>query len=265
MGKSGFLDIDDARIYYEIDGEGEPVVLAHGAMTDTRQWEPQVPALAERFQVVRFDQRGYGRSTLPPTPYRSHEDFRKVFDALGLDRPHLVGSSMGGRFAVDYAIAYPDSLRSLIVLPGGLSGDDYQDAGILEGFTVIAAAAERGDHREATRLVLEFEPMRHASANPEIRERLETIIGDYTWEEYRQPDLWQETDRPAVEHLADIRVPTLVIVGALDIPDHRRQGRLLVEGIAGARLVEIPGASHMVNMERPELFNRALLEFLTDG
>lgn len=79
MGRSGFLDIDGARIYYEIDGAGPSVVLLHGAMMDTRMWEPQVPALAEQFSVVRFDQRGYGRSTQPPTPYRSHEDFRRIF------------------------------------------------------------------------------------------------------------------------------------------------------------------------------------------
>lgn len=262
MTSAGTLDVDGAQIYYEIEGSGPPVVLIHGAMSDTRIWEPQVAALAEQFMVVRFDQRGYGRSTLPPTPYRSHEDFRRVFEALGLDRPHLVGSSMGGRFAVDYAVAYPDALSSLVVHPGGLSGDDYQDPGFLDGYMAMAEAAAQGNLAEATRLVLEFEPMRLAAADPEIGERLQTIIGDYSWQAFREPDPWLETETPATEHLGDIRVPTLVITGEHDIPDHHRQARLLAEGIPDARLVVIPGASHMVSMEQPNLFNEAVLGFL---
>lgn len=263
MSRSGFLDIDGARIYYEIDGAGPPLVLLHGAMMDTRMWEPQVPALADHFTVVRFDQRGYGRSTQPPTPYRSHEDFRRIFDALELERPHLVGASMGGRFAVDYAVAYPDALRSLTVVPGGLSGDEYEDPDLLIGFTAIVAAAERGDLDEARRLVLDFPPMRPASAIPAIRARLETIIGDYSWQSFREPDPWLDTDRPAVAHLAEITAPTLVIVGELDIPNHQRQARLLASGIPDVRLVEIPGAGHVTNMEKPTEFNRVLREFLS--
>lgn len=262
MTATGTLDIDGAQIYYEIDGEGPPIVLLHGAMNDTRQWAPQVPVLVERFTVVRFDQRGYGRSTLPPTPYRSHEDFRKVFEVLGIERPHLVGSSMGGRYAVDYAVAYPDGLRSLVVHPGGLSGDDYQDPAFLEDFTAISEAAARGDLAEATRLVLEIEPMRRAAADPEIRKELETIIGDYSWQAFREPDPWLETETPATEHLGAIKVPTLIVIGEHDIADHHRQARLLADGIAGARLAVIPDASHMLNMEQPDLFNQAILDFL---
>lgn len=259
---AGTVEVDGARIYYEIDGSGPPVVLIHGALSDTRIWEPQVAALAERFTVVRFDQRGYGRSTLPPTPYRSHEDFRRVFAALGLDRPHVVGSSMGGRFAVDFAVAYPDALRSLVVHPGGLSGDDYQDPAALEGPAAVAQAVARGDFGAAMRLVLELAPMRRAAADPEIRDRLETIIRDHAWRSFEEPDPWLDTETPATEHLGEISVPTLVITGEHDIADHHRQARLLADGIQDARLVVIPGASHMVNLEQPDLFNDAVLEFL---
>ena len=265
MTSTGLLDIDGAQIYYEIDGSGPPVVLIHGALSDTRIWEPQVGPLAERFTVVRFDQRGFGRSTLPPTPYRSHEDFRRIFEALRLDRPHVVASSMGGRFALDYAVTYPEALRSLVVHVGGISGDEYQDPSVLEGYAPIAQAVARGDLDEAMRLVLDVPPMRRAAADPEVRARLETIIGDHAWRSFQEPDPWLDTETPAIDHLGDILVPTLVITGEHDIPDHHRQARLLANGIPNARLIVIPGASHMVYMEQPALFNEAVLEFLPGG
>ena len=264
MNSAGTLDADGAQIYYEVEGAGPPVVLIHGALSDTRIWEPQVDALAERFTVVRFDQRGYGRSTKPDTPYRSHEDFRRVFEALGLDRPHLVGSSMGGRFAIDYAVAYPDELRSLVVHVGGISGDDDQDPAVFDGPAAVAQAVARGDFAEAMRLVFQLEPMRRAAADAEIRERLETIIGDHAWRSFQEPDPWLDTETPATEHLGEIGVATLVMTGEHDIADHHRQARLLADGIPEARLVVIPGASHMVNLEQPDLFNGAVLDFLLE-
>jgi len=264
LPSAGTLDIDGAAIYYEVDGSGPPVVLIHGALSDARIWDPQVAALTTRFTVVRFDQRGFGRSTLPPTPYRSHEDFHRVFEALGLDRPHLVASSMGGRFAVDYAVAFPDGLSSLVVHPGGLSGYDYQDPAALEGPAAVARAVARGDLAEAMRLVLELEPMRRAAADPAVRERLETQIRDHAWRSFQEPDPWLDAETPVTEHLGEIMVPTLVIIGAHDIPDHHRQARLLADGVPDARLVVIPDASHMVYMEQPDLFNNAVVEFLLE-
>jgi 3-oxoadipate enol-lactonase len=259
---SGFLAIDGARIYHEIEGGGPPVVLVHGALLDTRMWDPQVPALADRFTVVRFDLRGFGRSTLPPTPYRCHEDIRRIVDALELDRPHLVGLSMGARFAIDYAIAYPDALRSLTVVAGGLSGDETEDSDFMARFTVVMAAAERGDLDEARRLALDFPTMAPAMAIPAVRARLEEIVSDYSWQSFREPDPWQDAERPAVDHLGEIAAPTLILIGDLDAPDNHRQARLLANGIPDARLVEIPGAGHMLSMEKPAEFNRALLDFL---
>lgn len=260
--ESGFVDIDGAQIYYEIEGSGQPVVLVHGSMMDTRMWEPQVSALADRFRLVRFDQRGYGRSTQPPTSYRSHEDFRRLFDALAIDRPHLVGSSMGGRFAVDYAVTYPDELASLVVLPGGLSGYEYSEPSFNAGLVPMIEAAERGDFAAATNLLLDFAPMRPAAAIPPVRTQLEAILADYSWQHFREPDPWLEMEPPALGRLGEIRAPTLVVAGELDIPDHHAQARILNERVPDVRLVELPGAGHMLNLEQPEAFNRVLLDFL---
>jgi 3-oxoadipate enol-lactonase len=185
-----------------------------------------------------------------------------VFEALGLERPHVVASSMGGRFAIDYAVTYPDALRSLVVHAGGISGDEYRDPAALEGPAAVAQAVARGDFAEAMRLVLDFAPMRRAAADPAVRARLETIIGDHAWRSFTEPDPWLDAETPATEHLGEIGVPTLVLTGEHDIPDHHRQARLLADGIPDARLVVIPDAGHMVYMEQPELFNEAVLEFL---
>jgi 3-oxoadipate enol-lactonase len=190
-------------------------------------------------------------------------DAAGVLDTFGLKSAHLVGMSMGGGIAIDFAISFPEALKTLTVIPGGFSGYEYEDPQLEAEFQKIAEAAKQGDLAVATKLLLEFEPMRPAASKPELYARLHEIISDYAWSHYRQEYSYASMDPPAINRLSDISVPTLVIVGDLDIADHQNQARILRDRIPNAELVEIKGAGHMVNMEAPDEFNRALLEFLT--
>src|SRR5258708_10375829 len=127
--RRGYAEIDGARIYYEIDGAGQPVVFVHGFTLDTRMWDEQVEAFARNYEVIRYDVRGFGRSS-PGTsePFSSVDDLKALLDYLGYRAAHVVGLSMGGGIATSFAAVYPDATLSLLPVDSGLWGFRFSDA-----------------------------------------------------------------------------------------------------------------------------------------
>src|SRR3989442_3567117 len=111
-----------AGLYYEVSGAGDPVVLIHGFSIDRRMWDPQMPALQGRFTVIRYDQRGHGKSAPPSSPYSTSDDLRSVLDAVDVRRAALVGLSAGAQVATDFALAYPDRVTRLVLTAPGVGG-----------------------------------------------------------------------------------------------------------------------------------------------
>ena len=109
-------------LHYSIAGKGTPIVLAHGFALDSRMWDDQVPELAARFSVVRYDLRGFGKSGMRDEPYSHAEDLKALIDRLALGRVALMGLSLGGGAAINFTIAYPDAVRALIVVDPSLGG-----------------------------------------------------------------------------------------------------------------------------------------------
>ncbi|MDO8632514.1 MAG: alpha/beta fold hydrolase, partial [Phycisphaerales bacterium] len=121
----GYLNAPSGKLYYEAAGDGPPVVLIHGGQMDLRIWDEQVALLSPNHRVIRYDVRGYGRSPAPQKVYANHEDLAAVLDQLGLHRATLVGLSLGGGIAIDFAISYPDRVEKLVAVAPGLSGFDW--------------------------------------------------------------------------------------------------------------------------------------------
>ena len=132
-----------AGIFYEVSGAGEPVVLIHAFSVDRRMWAPQIALLEKRFRVVRYDQRGHGKSDGPSAPYAQHEDLRSVLDALGIDKATLIGLSAGATTATDFAIAYPNRVVRVVLASPGLSG--YVPSAPLTWTQPVFKAAGAGD------------------------------------------------------------------------------------------------------------------------
>lgn len=260
----GNVEIDGASLFYEEDGGGEPVVLLHGNILDGRMWEPQVEPLSARYRVLRMDVRGYGRSKWHPARYSDHGDVFGLVRSLGLEKAHVVGLSMGGSIALDFALAYPEATRSLIVVPGGVGGHDLPES-FERGFEEFVSAARDGDFERAINLVMDFPPMRPAGRIPEVRSTLTSMMNDYTWvnllEEYGD---YEELQPSAWERLEEIPCQTLIVCGELDIEEFREEGEILARKIPRAELVTIPGAGHMVNLEAQAEFNAVVLGFLAD-
>jgi pimeloyl-ACP methyl ester carboxylesterase len=259
---TGFVPVPGGKLYFEERGAGPAVILIHGGMLDHRMWDPQVEALAAHHRVVRYDVAAHGRSPAPNFPWRDYEHLGLLVQGLGIESASLVGLSLGGRIAIDFAIAQPGKVRSLALLGPGMSGFPFTGRD-WSGWSGERAAARAAGNAE--RLADLF--MRSWVAGPY---RTPAQVDPAVWAKIREmavPNALNrsegtELEPPAVGRLGEITAPTLVIEGELDCEDIHRIASLLERRVAGARRVVIPGVAHQPNLERPSEVNRLLLDFL---
>lgn len=246
-------------LYYEVSGSGEPVVLIHAFSVDRRMWAPQIAALEKRFRVIRYDQRGHGNSAAPLEPYSPHGDLRSVLDTLGVGRATLVGLSAGSTLAIDFALAYPDRVARLLLASPGVNG--YVPSAPLTWTQPVFQAAGAGDAEGAARLWAAT-PIMTVYSGGTAAATVKSIVMDNVrlWTFRTNPA--QPLAPPAIKRLREINAPTLVILGERDLPHIKEVAELLVKGVGGARLVTVPSAGHIVNLDAPGAFNAAVDAFL---
>lgn len=261
---TGFADVPGGKLWYEIQGQGSPMVFLHDGLLASETWDAQIPVFAKSFRTVRYDRRGYGRSEPAQAPYSDVDDLAALFDTLRIPRAILVGCSYGGSLAVDFALAHPDRVEGLILVGPVVSGLPYSQHFNRRGITNALPRFREGD----TRKVLENwanDPYITDAASLRVRERILELLaknpGPVTGANL-QPTPPQ---RPAAGRLGEIKKPTLLVVGASDIPDVHAHVGALENGIARARRVVIPDAGHLVHMEKPEEWNETVLEFASPG
>lgn len=262
----GFSRVRGAALYYEALGEGEPLILLHGELLDHRMWDPQFEALARKFRVIRFDARGHGLSRHYGSPYRPWEDLDALVENLGLGRVHVMGLSEGGAAAIDFALERPEKVRSLIAVSSDLKGyrlqgEDYAAKRKLE----IAAWREGSiaDQVEAFQRSWTDGHRTPDEVDPPVRERVRRMLAEHLRWSDRFGREKPTRGAPALERLAEIHAPTLVVTGSLDLSDVHAIAALLAEEIEGAKRVEVSGVAHMVNLEKAEELNRVVLGFLS--
>jgi len=261
--ESGFAEFGQSKIYYEVAGAGEPtVILLHGGMLDCTMWDEQFESLAKSHRVVRYDASAHGQSALPPEAYWDHTDLLGLMDHLQIDQAVLVGLSMGGRVAIDMALEEPTRVRGVVAVSSGLGGYRFESDFHMENRKKMIAAWKSGDFDA---VVESFQrewtdgPTRAPEdVDPKVRERVRAMARG-TVDSVMEGRSLQP---PAIERLAELDVPMLVVVGALDMPGIHEIADLLIEANPQAELVTIPGVAHMVNLEAPEEFNRLLIKFL---
>ena len=248
-------------LYYEVSGSGDPVVLIHAFSVDRRMWAPQIAALERRFRVIRYDLRGHGNSAAPSEPYAPHDDLRSVLDALGVSRATLIGLSAGSTLAIDFAIAYPDRVRKLVLASPGLNG--HVPSPPLTWTQPVFQAAGRGDTEDAAKLWAATPIMAvHGDQAAAATVRALVMSNLRLWTFRTNPA--RPLTPSAIARLAEVRSPTLVVLGDKDLPHIKEIADLLARGVAGARLVTIPGAGHIVNLDAPEAFNKSVSAFLAE-
>lgn len=251
-------DTSAAGLYYEVTGTGDPVVFIHAFSVDGRLWDREVAALQDRYLVIRYDLRGHGKSAAPSGPYTAYDDLRSVLDALGIMRATLVGLSAGAEVATNFAIVYPDRVARLVLAAPGLGGYVLPP---LTWAQPVFEAVRAGDAEQAAKLWAETPIMAMRSNLSATSTVTALVMSNARLWTYRRTE--QPLSPPAINRLAEIGCPVLVIVGDQDLPHIQDIAGLLARKIAGAKLVMIPGAGHIVNLDAPRAFNEAVAAFLT--
>ena len=256
----GFADVNGTRLYYEVAGSGHPLVLIHGFTLDTRMWDDQFETFAQDYRVLRYDARGFGKSALPTTdPYTHQDDLRALMTHLGIDHAHIIGLSMGGGIAIDFAVTYPEATDTLIPVDALLPG--YQWQGERSSATARVAAIQEG-LAAAKEVWLNCALFVPAAENPAVAARLHQIVDEYSGWHFLNADPASLPETPAIDRIDGLTMPTLIILGERDMPDFHGMADIMAARIAGAKKVVIPRVGHMANMENPEQFNTCVLEFL---
>jgi pimeloyl-ACP methyl ester carboxylesterase len=250
-----------AELFVRSVGAGAPVYLVHGNFVSNRMWAPQFEALAEHYAVVAPDLRGFGRSPLLGGRVPGWEDMAALMRALGHDRIHVVGASLGAVVGIDFTLTYPDRVRSLTVIPGGMPGAPFAQW-MADGFAAMDAAAAAGEYGRARDIAIGFPPMQSLELYPAARQEVIEMIDEHRWDESWEGVEPPALDPPAYPRLAEIAAPTLIVSGELDDASFMQMGVDLEREIPRAQGVVIPGAGHVVNMEAPGAFNAVLLDFL---
>jgi pimeloyl-ACP methyl ester carboxylesterase len=280
------VQIDGAHIAYDDDGfDGPAVVLIHGGTTDRRMWGRQIPVLRDRFRVISYDWLAYGDSGDVVADHARHEQLLTLLDRLGVDHAVLVGSSDGGKLSLDAALTAPERVAGLVLVGSGLSGHVWP-----ESF--------RRRYRERVHERVGVERLRaynRGTAGPvdptDLAVYVDSVVelllaGPARTRQDIEPDIWvhavgmyrraaerawagatraggpQDLEPGAAKRLAEVAAPTFVVYGAEDLPEIVAVSEQLASDIPGALSVEMPATGHVPPLERPEEFNRLLLEFL---
>lgn len=264
--ETGFVEVEGGRLYYEAAGAGQPLVLVHAGVADCRMWDEQFSAFAQSYRVIRYDARGFGKTTSEDVSFSNRQDIVDLLRHLGIERTAILGLSRGGQIAIDFTLEHPEMVTALIAVAAGVSGFEGPAT---EAEKPLFAEYERLEAAKDYDTLTEFEvrvwadgPNQPAGrADASVRERLrEMIANNYRLHhEQTQPRVLEP---PAVNRLGEIKAPTLVIWGDIDFSDVGAAMTLLADSVSGAQRVVFPGVAHMVNMEQPERFNAVVLDFL---
>jgi 3-oxoadipate enol-lactonase len=254
-------------MHYEIHGNGDPVVLLHGGALSSRMWDGQIEALARHHKVIRYDLRGHGLSPTPTEPFTHFEDLRELLDDLAIPRASLVGLSLGSRTSIDFALSYPDRVGRLVLAAPGISGMTFRDPFILEQLEKLGQAVVAADLDAALECVLCMwvdGPHRAPDqTQPEVRTFCQEMLID-TVTRHGQSGHTLATELNAIKRTPELQAPILLLVGELDSSDIHDVVNLIAHNAKNANKVVLPGIAHNINLERPEEFNRLVLEFLGD-
>ena len=265
---SGFAPSGEAKIYFEAAGSGAPLVFIHAGVSDSRMWDPQFELFAERFRVVRYDHRGFGRSLMTDEPYSMRGDLLNVLRHLKISKATLVGCSMGGAAAIDFALDHPEMVSALVLVGSGVSGlnDPSQlSEDSIKHWNTLLGLLQKHDYEEARELDATFwidGPGREvAQIDPEYRERARELHRqNFMVDRFAHQE--EQLKPPAIGRLGEISVPTLIVIGDHDGRDLIALAHRMVHEIPNAELVTIQNAAHLPSLEHPRQFNRLLADFL---
>lgn len=261
---SGYAEINGARVYYEVAGEGMAVVFVHAGVADRRMWDDQFPVFAERYRAIRFDMRGFGNTAPVAAEYANRDDLYALLRVLGVERAYFIGCSMGGGTCMDFALEHPDMAAALVMVGSGPGGLDL-DVPMPAKFAEIEAAAKNGEWETflelETQVWFDGEGRAPGEVNGEARAKMAAMNRNALALSRHAEGQPRPMQPPAAERLKELRLPVLVVYGDRDVPYIQAAAAYMGAHIAGAQVVLMPNTAHLPNMERPDEFNQIVLNF----
>jgi len=269
---SGYAAVNNTKLYYEVAGRGEPLVLIHGSFGDRRFWDPQFEPLSKKFRVIRYDIRGYGRSA-PPNPeekYTDAADLKSLLDFLKIDKANLCGLSLGSIIAVDLALAYPGKCKTIILCGPRVAGDateEYKSKSSDSIRSIIAKTTEIVRSQGARAATDYLWTGDHAMGKTLVSDHTRSVMlgmgYEYSWWRYLNSSKREQEFPLAIKKLSEIKIPTLIITAEYDLDLCKEIATLITKQIPNTKLVSIKGAGHIMNIDQPKRFNRIIKKFIS--
>ena len=257
-------------LYHQLEGEGTPLVLVHAGICDSRMWDRQWSAFVPGHRLLRYDMRGFGRSPIAPQPFSHAADLAELLDAQAVAGAVVVGVSLGGRVALELAVARHDLVSKLVLSGAGLPDHEWSQA-VQEYAAAEEAAVAAGDLDAASEINVRFwvdgvgrsPDAVDAGVRREVHEmqrralELQIVAGDAAQEVLLVADVGSR--------LGEVASPALVVVGQHDVADMHQMADRISAALPNARRELIAGTAHLPSMERADEFDRLVLGFLSIG
>lgn len=265
---TAFAPINGASLYYEIQGEGFPVIFLHAGIADHRQWNTQMAAFAQHYKTIRFDLRGYGKSEPVAGEFSYTADLIALMNYLDIPAAHLIGCSMGGIIALEVARIAPERVATVVMvgsLPNGFSADVPEHP--LQAEAEVAYEAQDWHRLNEIEVQMWFDGKGRAPADMDADTRALVLDMNHTalvnaskGEAVEAEDL-----QPATAEILDqLELPVLLVYGDLDMDEIIAANEYMAENLPDVTEFIMENTAHLPNMERPNDFNKIVLEFLVD-
>ena len=251
----------------EVGGDGPAVVLIHEGICDSRMWDPQWETFRPSHRVLRYDMRGFGRSPIGPGSYSNAGDLLDLLEQQNVRKASLVGVSMGGRVALEVAIARPELVEALVLVGAGLPGHEWS-AAMKAADEAEMAALTGGDLDAAVEVILRTWVDGPRRRPDEVDSEVRARVAEMQKRAYElQIPVWETAEEePLVvdlaERIGEVGAPTLVLVGEEDVPDMHEIADRLERELPNARRASIAETAHVPSLERPREFDQLVLPFL---
>lgn len=268
---SGYAEVNKTKLYYEIAGKGESLVLIHGSFGDRSFWDLQFYTLSKKYKVFRYDLRRFGRSALPKENevYSDADDLNALIDFLGIKKAHRCGLSFGSFIVIDFALSHPDKCLSLIPIGPRVAGDDLDEYKTQNFDTLrpiiakVTDIAKTKGAKEATDYLWTGDhAMGKTVVTTRTRHALLKMGYEYSWWRYLHGNKREFTFPMAIKKLNEIKIPTLIVTAEYDLELCKDVATIMAKEIPGAKLISIKGAGHIVNMDQPKEFNKIISKFI---
>ena len=264
--QTGFLEINGAQIYYEMMCTGNPVVFIHAGVADRRMWDFQFEIFAQHYQVIRYDQRGFGKTTANEKPFSRYKDLLELIQHLDISAVNMIGCSMGGATAINLALEYPEIVNSMVLVGSAIEGYEMTDPGRFAPWNAIKEAYKAGNYQKAAELEADMWLIGINRTKDQVDPAIYELVVEMIHPTFTVEIGPEQPLKPgAITRLAEISIPTLIIAGEKDQPDVFKMATILNNKIKGSSLAIMADTAHLPNLEKPTEFNDLILDFLSEN